>query len=255
MSNTVCACIYETFMDPPGSIWTTALDFLFSVVIGVSGVILNYRFMKKLQEEKKKIPLGRKGNVIEPIMHLYCRLQIVYWPYYLLCYWLSFNGIVTTDHMTGWWCDILWGYSIRFGRMCIAYNSIFVALIRYIYIVHHHKSRQWEFENVGNFFRISSITFPIIMEIVGLLTNEYSDLIFNFQSQPGYKECLALYQGLNGTENVVLPKPTFVAFTLNYLPELVVYIIHVIYTVLMCIVMLNVAEGFLYFFIFRNIKR
>ena len=254
MFNIVCTCVYETLMEPPGSIWTTALDFLFSAVIGVSGVMLNYRFMKKLQEEKKNIPLGRKGNVIEPIMSLYCQLQIVFWPYYLLLYWLSFNRIITTEHMKGLWCDILWGWVIRFGRMCIAYNSLFVALIRYIYIVHHQKASLWEFKNVGRVFRISSIAIPIIMEIVGVLTYENLDFQ-NFQGQPGYKECVAFYQGLNETENAALPKTPFVSFTLNYLPESTVYIIHVIYLVLMCIVMLNVAEGFLYFSIFRNMKR
>jgi hypothetical protein len=143
-------------------------------MISVCGEILNYRFMSKLREEKRKIPLGRKGNVIEPIMRWYCKLQMIYWPYNLLSFWVMFNEIIPFEYMTGWWCSAS-GAALKIGRSVIAWNSLFVALIRYIYIVHRQKSNQWDFEKIGRYFRISSIAIPLVVETVGQFVNAYPE--------------------------------------------------------------------------------
>ena len=84
----------KTFVDDSVSTLSTVLDFVFSVLISVCGVIVNYRFRKKLKEEKRNTPPGRKGNVIEPIMSWYCILQMIFWPYELLLLWMGFNGVI-----------------------------------------------------------------------------------------------------------------------------------------------------------------
>jgi hypothetical protein len=71
MPDIFCACLYKAVINIPVSLWSTVLEFLFSVIISVCGEIFNYRFMTKLKEEKRKTPIGRKGNVIEPIMRWY----------------------------------------------------------------------------------------------------------------------------------------------------------------------------------------
>ena len=81
-----CACIYESFADEPGTIWTTLLELIFSVFVVVCGVTVNVIFMKKLQNEKRNAPINRKGNVIEPIMSLVGWIQIIYWPFFLLVF-------------------------------------------------------------------------------------------------------------------------------------------------------------------------
>jgi hypothetical protein len=136
MPDLFCACMYKALINIPGPLWTTVLEFVFSVVISVCGEIINYRFMSKLREEKRRTPLGRKGNVIEPIMRWYCKLQMIYWPYHLLSMWVLYNKIIPFEYMNGWWCSASSFIPITFGRMCIGWNSLFVALIRYIYIVH-----------------------------------------------------------------------------------------------------------------------
>ena len=93
MSYLICTCVYKTFVDEQISTWSTVLELLFSFIIGTFGVILNYVFLKKLQVEKRGTLLGRKGNVIEPIMSWFCVFQIIYWPYYLVYFWVLVNGI------------------------------------------------------------------------------------------------------------------------------------------------------------------
>ena len=164
MPDIFCTCLYTTFVGKSVSNLSTVLEFLFSAIIAVSGITLNCEFLKKLREEKKKTPLNRKGNVIEPIMRWFCVVQIIYWPYHLLFFRTIHNEIIPSEQMNGWWCNATMQIGVRFGRMIVGYNSLFVALIRYIYIVHHQKSNQWEFEKVGRLFQIASIAVPIAME-------------------------------------------------------------------------------------------
>ena len=166
MTFIVCTCLYNSLVDTPVSLWSTIVEFLLSVIIVVCGETINYRFKSKLVEEKRKVLLGRKGNVIEPIMNSFCKMQMIYWPYQILYFWISTNQIIPVEYMNGWWCPVA-TYTMRFGRIFIAYNSIFVVLIRYMYIVHYSKSSLWEFSKVGRYFRIASIAIPVIMETIG----------------------------------------------------------------------------------------
>ena len=251
MPDIVCTCIYKTFEDSSVSLWSTALEFLLSAVIGAIGIVINYRFIKKLKDEKRKVPLGRKGNVIEPIMNWFCQFQLVYWPYHLTFFWIVFNGVIPTDYMNGWWCNVSTQIGIKFGRMYIAYNSLFVALIRYIYIVHRKKLNQWDFEKVGKCFQIASVMMPLLIEMLGLFVNPYE----MFQEQEGFNECIAHYAGLNTTEVVQVPTPYPLVWTLRLLPQSLVTAFHWTVQGVSLIVGLNFAEFVMYFYILKTIQR
>ena len=139
---------------------------------------------------------------------------------------------------------------MRFGRICIAYNSLFVAVIRYIYIVNEHKSSLWEFSKVGRYFRIASIAIPVIMETIGTFTTHEYPTHMN-----GYKDCLAFYTGSNTTVNIHIPKSYALSWTLQVIPERVVLVLYYIYRSITIVVYLNVPEGFLYFQIYKSVKR
>ena len=250
-----CACIYKLFADGQGSIWTTALEFLVSVIIGICGVTVNYQFIMKLAEEKKNTLLHRKGNVIEPIMYWFLRFQIFYWPYHLLFFWMMFNDIIPSKFMTGWWCNVMFQIGIKFGRMYIAYNSLFVALIRYLYIVHHRKVDKWDYEKVRKWFSILSITVPILIEVIGTLTIQDKF----FVDQEKYQACVADYQMQNSTkpdETTALHHKHFlIGWSMNVFSKSMIRVLHYIYNCITIVVALNIAECFLYLSINRCIKR
>ena len=251
MKDTFCICLLKTFIDRPVSTLSTILEFLFSVVISIVGVIVNYRFSKKLKQERKNRPIGRKGNVIEPVMRWFCIVQIIFWPYELLVFWMMFNEIIPTDQMPNWLCYVSLNI-LKFGRMYIAYNSLFIALIRYYYIVHQQRANQWDFERTGKWFQIASIAVPIAMETIGLFTNNYTEYT---KSSDRFDDCAASYQGLNGTDNATLPQSIVVELTMQYLPESLVLTIFYIYTTISMVVLMNITEGFLYFKIFQSVRR
>ena len=250
MSDVLCTCIYKTFMGESASPISTTLDLLLTVIIGISGLIINYTFVKKLREEKRNTPLGRKGNVIEPIMRWFCFLQMFYWPYHLTFFWLSFNGILSAEMMNGLQCSISM-IGIRMGRICISFNSLFVALIRYIYIVHNAKANQWNFENVGKLMQISSIIIPVCFETFGVFVHTHT----YYQTQEGFPECIADNLGLNTTEKMKIPDPYLHTLTTQLLPQVAINIMNVIYGVLLMVVLSNLVECFLYFRIHQSIQK
>jgi hypothetical protein len=179
---------------------------------------------------------------------------MIYWPYQLLSTWAMFNGIIQFEYMNGWWCSASTLIAVKFGRMCIGWNSLFVALIRYIYIVHRQKSNRWDFEKIGRYFRVSSIAIPLGIEMVGLFVSAYPEFQIT-KEQDVFKSCVASLQDHNATLNIQIPEPYFRALTLHVVPEWVILVVYSVYICLIIAVFINVIDGFLYFQIYRTIKR
>ena len=252
MEDPFCACIYKTFIDEPVTTWTTILEMAFSIVIVVSGLTINYRFVKKLAEERRKTPLGRRGNIIEPVIRWNCCFQMLYWPYQLLYFWLNQNEILSSEFIyhNSWLCDVL-TLSIRFGRMCIAYNSLFATLIRYLYIVHHQKANQWEFENVAKRFIIASVCTPIVIETVGTMTNPYTEYL----GEDDLNSCVDFWRGLSPNKTIEVPKAKAYEFTTTYIDKTAVDGLYYTYAIITGLVFLNIVDGWLFAKIFQTMKR
>ena len=175
-NETYCKCLLKSFGARPVSLYSTILQGVLSLLICVCGIFLNYNVTKKLKQEKKSRPLGKSGNVVEPIMRWFCILQIVYWPFQLLFFWVHVNSIIAVEIVPLWLC-ILLANGIAVGRIIIAYNSFFVALVRYMYIVHEVKANQWNFETIGRLSQIGSIIVPTLMSFVMNTTFDFNLLL------------------------------------------------------------------------------
>ena len=140
---------------------------------------------------------------------------------------------------------------MRIGRSIIAYNSLFVALIRYIYIVYHQKANQWSFEKVGRLFQIASIVVPVMVEVIRIFSEK--DLP-GLKTTERFRKCVASNEGLNSTDNLVLPDPAPVAFSLQYLPSQVVNAMYYMYLTSATLVWLNIIEGYFYLKMYHIVK-
>ena len=89
----VCMCVYKASGNAPITSLSIIFDFGLSLTLIVIGLKINLKFRKKLQEEKRNTPLGRKGNVIEPIMRWYLSLVIFYLPYSVCFSWFNTQQI------------------------------------------------------------------------------------------------------------------------------------------------------------------
>ena len=237
-------CRYQFFVDKPVETWSTILELLLVILVIVIGVAVNYKFLKGLKEERRSRPLGRKGNVIEPLMRWFCIGQLIFWPLDLLFYWIATNEIIPAEEMPSWLLYLCYE-PMRFGRSYLAFNSVFVAMIRYCYIVNHQKLNQWEFEKVGRLFQIASITIPFALETIGTFTFTGDFCRFKYHLE-NPQETL---------RNDVLSQKETVEWTLNYFPESLVYTIGYIYATIKVMVVCNIIEAFIYSKKFQNMTR
>ena len=134
---------------------------------------------------------------------------------------------------------------IRYGRTYLACNSIFVAMIRYLYIVHYHKLNQYEFKNVAGLFQIASVAIPVAMEALSTLT-----FSADFCKWKSFNDNLVEF----GSTSEFLKKET-VEWTLTYLPEWIVSTLSLTYVTAKVLIVSNVIEGYLYLKMFQNIER
>ena len=237
-------CRYDFFVDRPIKLWATVLEFILSVMIIISGLILNRKFFVNLKKEKRNRPIGRKGNVIEPLMCWFCIIQMIYWPFDLLFMWVNTNGIVPSYQIPTW---LLYSFyePIRYGRTYLACNSIFVAFIRYLYIVHHQKLNQYNFENVAKLFQAISIGIPIAIETICMFT-----LSADFCKWKSLNDNPVEF----GNTLEFIQKET-VEWISQYFPEKVVTSMSIFYLTAKVLIVSNVLEGYLYLRIFQSIER
>ena len=240
---TFCACVYIGLTPNSLNIWTV-LGFLLSVSVMICGIRINYKFFINLKIERRNTPLGRKGNVIEPIMSWHCKTQIFYWSFYLL--YFATIAYIPEIWMNSIWCDILFHFMLT-GRLIVAYNSLFVVLIRYLYIVHNQRANQWHFEKVGNWFRVLSVIIPALISIFGVffLTLEM------YTHNPKFEKC---YFSQKVMEEVQRFQPTYIWLS-NYLPEPVMRTFYYLTMLLKAIGFINIIEAYFYYNIYQSITK
>ena len=244
-----CICVLKSFVDKkPFNGWLVSFEFVFSFIICTIGVSLNWKFMKNLEQEKRQKPMNRKGNVIEPIMNMFCKLQIIFWPLQQLIVWTISNDIVPMEMLPNWSCIVLTSWVI-IGRCIIGYNSLFVALIRFIYIVYEKKANQWEFKTVGAYFQIASIGMPMFISLVMIFTLDPS---IPDRRLSIYSHCPLIYSSDQVINSL---KPQTYNLAMKYLPKTLVNTLGIISATLQAIILSNLVEGVLYIIIFRNMKR
>ena len=229
---TSCKCLLKSFGANPVPLYSTISQGVLSLVICVCGIFLNYKVSKKLQQERQRRPVGKRGNVVEPIMRWFVILQIIYWPLQLLFFWVHVNSIISVEVVPLWLCSLITA-SVALGRFIIAYNSFFVALLRYMYIVHEVKANQWNFETIGRLSQIGSIIVPTLLSFL-MITTFDSTLLWN--------QC--------GNSKRILFNLVW-----EYLPTSLVHAIGMISLLIQMIIFLNITEAFLYFKIFSVMKR
>ena len=129
MSEPFCTCFYKVLVaDESSELWSTVLEAIFSTIISILGIIFNLRFWNVIRQERKSRPHGRKGNVIEPIMRWFGILQVMFWPFELGFLWMKTNTVIPHEEWPPWSCFIL-THILFTGRLTIAFNSFFIALI------------------------------------------------------------------------------------------------------------------------------
>ena len=254
----LCLCTYIGFWYNPSSALFATIEFLVICLIFSLCVIVNSKFRKKLKEEKKNRPFGRKGNVIEPLMSWYCVILMFGTTYCQLIHWQFVNEIIPFHLIPEWVCIVLTTLERSLVSIILS-NSLFTVLIRYVYIVHHQKANTWEFDKVGKNFQLASIVIPTGMEIVHLCTNSRDIYLTKNTLEMG----MAKFEGCNNSfmdSNSTINPTSSNEFIPNHFVQTlfshdVALAVYYFYVVVYAAITLNIVDGYLYIKIFRCIKR
>ena len=249
----VGVCMYKQLLYDNHNTFSSVAEFFVLMALIICGLRANYSLWKKLMEEKKKTPIGRKGNVIEPIVSWYCIIQSVYWPCFMFICWIFRNQVVTLESPPSWVVYIIW-WQMMAAREYIAFNSLCCATIRYWYIVHQERAKQWDYERTRRKFQLLSVLFPLIHQILATFPQTYD---FVTTGNDKFEACMTsyddIYLGTNSSEK--LPRVPFLhLLTTSVIPEPLMQITNIILLSVALIVFSNSIDAYLYFRIFKNVK-
>ena len=158
------------------------------------------------------------------------------------------NGILPLN-MPSWLCTVMSDIVIT-GRIIASFNSFFIALIRYIYIVYDAKANQWHFERVGRVFQIASVIVPIFLTTLTIFT---IDPFLILDRDKTFQKCPNVYNATVHDSDVL--KSFRMWISNKYFPEEIVTTISLLSLAIILLVSSNVIEAILYTQIFRRMKR
>ena len=108
--------------------------------------------------------IKNEKSISTQVVKVYIMALIVLCPY-----WLIFTTIIDfihpVDEVIGLWFCTLGKFIIYFCFIIVAFNSFIVAFMRYVFIVHEEKVKQYGKEKVKKFFLIISLLFPLLLNI------------------------------------------------------------------------------------------
>ena len=240
-------CIIKVFLNNSSTLTSITLEAIFCIIVIFIGVLINHTFMKRLEREKRCKPLGRKGNVIEPIMTGFCWVQITYWPIRLALAWIFHNEIIKLEMMPIWMRYTVLNV-LMVGRIYLCYYSFFCALIRYIYIVHYEKVYYRDFEWVAKWMKTASYLIPTFVGILSITVVGG----FQFKGNDIFDTCSnSILVEEKGNAGISL----FASIFPDILNTSVIWIIYY-FTVLVWIILgVNIVEACMYRTIFATIGR
>ena len=240
-------CVIKVFVNKSASTASIILEFIFCATVSVCGVLINYRFLKRLENEKRARPAGRKGNVIEPIMTSCCLIQMIFWPTRLALAWIFHNEIINAETMPIWMRYIVLNF-LMVGRTYLCYYSFFCAFIRYIYIVHYQKIYHWDFEMVGKWARITSICIPALIGVLSITVVGG----FQFQGNDIFDTCVdSITKEKQGQVSISMLASIFP----GYLTTSVIRMIYYFTVIVWMIFGINLVEALMYRSVFASIGR
>ena len=180
---------------------------------------------------------------------------------FLTVYWaldLSFLAVSNTVPMlsvyTGEWFCKLSAFVIIYGVKFIIMDSLIVAAMKYIFIVHDVKARLYGFEKIQKIFTIIKLTIPLMFATFQTIMGDY-------ESYKAINNCLGLKRE-NVPKRSLWPK----LFLCNlkesneylsgeYIANLVLQIACATNSALSYIISCNLVEAYLYYKIFTKMKR
>ena len=227
-----------------------------SVLISLLGILINIKYLKDMRDEDRNRGPNSNGLLTKRVMTTYTITLMIFVPASLIL-----HCVLTEEfELPRWFLHSLCyqAYIWQGIRIYLAFNSLVVAAMRYLFVVHDNDILQFGMEKAKRLFYYGSIAIPIMIEIILACTVPMS--ITPMSNLETAVICTSSYQKPNSrtylnstpTHDFDLPIHSFVN---QYISSDILYYLRGFVFVLLVIVFGNVAEGILYWKTFAKIQR
>ena len=240
--------------------WISMYRIVFSLVM-IWGIIVN----KNLYNTIKKQITGERGKVFQQIMKSYAVIQSIGWPF--ITFWMIGIGILIQNYghlfpaCVYVNCVHIGVFVYMFVRTYVGFNSLVLAVGRFVFVVHDEQVMKWGVETVAKMLIRSSFIIPFLMAV---LSNSVTTLEFNGWLSPIQDYQSSCYHSTdehsgysdvtNGTTNKLFKSPLYQMLHSNF-PTWFTSGMYVLNVVLAVILLSNLCEGIIYtrcaLFVFR----
>ena len=142
---------------------TQIVHIVFHVIIFCIGLNIQIKTINACKEEKGKTWKIHISHAI---------VTTVYYGFFI-----PFQAVTTfvpsLSIYTGCWICYLASFVSFYCQHALVGNSLHVAIMKYIFIVHSFKAKSYGEEKIQNIFFWLNSTMPLVIAIIGLLTNDF----------------------------------------------------------------------------------
>ena len=220
---------------------------IYSVAVIIPALIVQIHLYKKIKNEEHL----EKGKVIQRILKTYAIVQSILWPLCFILTGILFTNNPILDLMKPpmiYYSLLLYAWISSIVRNFAAFNSLIIALCRYMFIVFGKKSDKIGIKRLRKLFISSSVGIPILLAILKYCTTstkEYLSLIGESE-----KYCQTASNSSSVEINTVsrLGCDNMIIYNVvnNYFPSMIVAAMKLGYHVINVIVYSNIPEAFIY---------
>ena len=231
--------------------------FIFVVTVIPTGI----NICKKLLDNVKSEEHLEKGKVLQRITKTYALIQIIAWPVIdVFAFMLFLNKRVLTflspKSASSGVILVRFMYSVLTSYL--ACNSLIIATLRYVFVVHDEGAARFGIRKLRKTFLFASFCAPMSVAVLNeaMIPIEHN-WISNFLPATDYDLQRDEYGGVRLTNDSTLDmisSPLF-WFTNLYLHSTFVDILRIICKILVFLVFSNIIEGFMYTHIYYYYKR
>jgi hypothetical protein len=170
---------------------------------------------------------------------------------------LPFSSISTaipnlTNYTGDWFCNLA-TFIIVYGIFTVTTNSVVIAMMKYIFIVHPSKALRWGHDKIQKLFLAIYITIPSLMAVIVIATKD-------FESWQNIRMCFGMKKEdleTNLLKRLFLCnlKEIGIDETVNTHLQNGILSVCIIRSVLAFMISGNIMEAFFYYKIFTKMKR
>ena len=222
-------------------------------IIYIIGLIVNIKLLRINKNEG-----GKSGShLVQQVMATFTKIQIIIWPIILVVATLFSYGIIFPD-VFDWHICFAYSFMSKLFRFYLGFNSLAMASMRYIFILHQERVTKYGKEKTRKIFLILSLVIPL-----AIVTLHEGSMGAHLHWRPVYYKCLQIYgyfetgnEYYNNTNSVdaFYNLPIHNTFD-SMFPDAVIFVLKYFSLTVLILTVSNVVEGFLYLKTFLYIRR